>query len=107
MFIQMKRKPTTVGEVLKEEYLIPLKMKQKDLATLSGINPTTLRKIVQGRAKLNLENAMRLAKVFGTTFTFWQNLQLEVDKYELLKDKEMFIRLNAVPTIDCTLIKGN
>lgn len=77
------RKPTTVGEVLQEEFLSPLNLKITDLANILDVHRNTASAIVNNTTKITLEMAFKLAKAFGTTPEFWLNLQNAVDLWEL------------------------
>ncbi len=78
-----QRKPTPVGEILQEEFLVPLNLKIGDLADMLDVHRNTVSAIVNNKSKISLEMAMKLAKVFDTTAEFWLNLQNNVDLWEL------------------------
>ncbi len=78
----LKRKPTTPGEVLREEFLVPLGMTQVQLAARLGIPLQRINTIIAGRRAVTAETALLLAKVFKTTPEFWMNLQTAVDLWE-------------------------
>ena len=77
------RKPTAVGEILQEEFLLPLNLKISDLANILDVHRNTASAIVNNSTKITLEMAFKLAKAFGTTPEFWLNLQNAVDLWEL------------------------
>lgn len=77
------RKPTTVGEILQEEFLSPLELKVSDLAKMLDVHRNTVSAIINNHSRLTLEMAVKLAKVFGTSTEFWLNLQNNVDLWEL------------------------
>jgi antitoxin HigA-1 len=79
---EMKRRPTTPGEVLKEEFLIPLGMTQVELAAKIGVPLQRVNTIIAGRRAVTAETAILLAKVFKTSPEFWMNLQIAVDLWE-------------------------
>lgn len=79
----MQRKPTTVGEILQEEFLEPLQLKVSDLAQILDVHRNTASNIINNSSRLTLEMAFKLAKAFGTTPEFWLNLQNRVDLWEL------------------------
>ena len=80
--IRMKRKPTPPGEILAEEYLVPLEMTQKALADHLGCDVKVINRLVNGRTSLTAEMALRLAAAFQTSADFWLNAQKAVDLYE-------------------------
>ena len=76
----MKRKsnriPTpTVGEILREEFLDPLGITAYRLAKDIKVSTTTILEILNGKRKITVETALRLAKYFGNSERFWLNLQ--------------------------------
>jgi addiction module HigA family antidote len=79
---EIKRRPTTPGEVLKEEFLVPLGMTQVELAARIGVPLQRVNTIIAGRRSVTAETAILLAKVFKTTPEFWMNLQTAVDLWE-------------------------
>ena len=79
-----KRKPVTVGEMLKEEFLEPMRMTSEALAEAMGEQPNTVCDLLNGKA-LTETNALKLALVFGTTTEFWMNIQHAVDNWETSK----------------------
>lgn len=78
----MIRKPTTPGEILREEYLIPLEMSQKQLADHIDQDVKVINRIVNGRSAVTAEVALKLAATFRTTPEFWLNAQKAVDLHE-------------------------
>jgi len=67
------------GEILREEYLLPLKLSATALAKQLHVSPPTVNDIVRQRRAITAEMAVRLAKFFGTTEQFWLNLQAGYD----------------------------
>lgn len=79
---ELKRRPTTPGEILKEEFLIPMGMTQGDLAERMGVSMQRINTIINGRRAVTAETALLLSRVFRTTAEFWMNLQAAVDLYD-------------------------
>lgn len=79
---ELKRKPTTPGEILREEFLVPLGMTQVQLAARLGIPLQRINTIIVGRRAVTAETALLLAKALKTTPEFWMNLQTAVDLWE-------------------------
>lgn len=75
------RMPTTPGEILREEYLVPLGMTQKQLADHLGCDLKVVNRIVNGRSAVTAEMALKLGAALRTTAEFWMNAQLAVDLY--------------------------
>jgi addiction module HigA family antidote len=74
-----RRKPTTPGEILREEFLIPLGMTQRHLADHLGYDVKVVNRIVNGRSSVTAEMALKLAASFRTTPEFWLNAQKAVE----------------------------
>jgi addiction module HigA family antidote len=73
--------PTSVGAMLKEEFLQPLGISQGELAKAMGVGRKTVNELCGGRRGVTAETAFLLAKVLGTTPEFWLNLQLINDMW--------------------------
>ncbi|MDQ6837588.1 MAG: HigA family addiction module antitoxin [Actinomycetota bacterium] len=71
--------PIHPGEILHEEYLIPLGVTQHRVAVAIGVPPRRLNEIVHGNRRISADTALRLARYFGTTEGFWINLQSRYD----------------------------
>ncbi|MDJ0945739.1 MAG: HigA family addiction module antitoxin [Kiloniellales bacterium] len=70
---------THPGEVLKEEFLVPLGMSANKLAQAIGVPANRVTTILHGRRNVTPDTALRLARFFGTTPEFWMNLQASHD----------------------------
>jgi len=75
----MARIRTHPGEVLREEYLVPLGMSAHQLADALGVPANRISDIVRERRAVTADTALRLAKHFGSTPQFWLNLQMAHD----------------------------
>jgi addiction module HigA family antidote len=71
--------PLHPGEVLLEEFLIPLSISQHQLALHMRVAQQKINDIVRGRRGITPDTALRLAQALGTTAEFWFNLQQEYD----------------------------
>ncbi|MBV8206544.1 MAG: HigA family addiction module antidote protein [Acidobacteria bacterium] len=67
------------GEVLREEFLKPLKMKPAQLAKKLCVSAPTVNEIVRERRAVSADMAVRLAWFFNTTEQFWLGLQAAYD----------------------------
>ncbi|MCL4809193.1 MAG: HigA family addiction module antidote protein [Thermoanaerobaculia bacterium] len=76
------RKPTSPGEILREEFLVPLGLTQKALADHLGCDVKVVNRIVNGRCAVTAEMALKLGAAFRTSPDFWMNAQRAVDLYE-------------------------
>ena len=78
------------GEVLSEEFLIPLGISAYKLSKDTGIPQTRISAILKGNRRITAGTALRLSKYFGNTAKFWLGLQDDFDIEEennLLKNK--------------------
>ena len=70
------------GEVLREEFLIPLGLSQYRLAKEIGVTEARISAICSGKRAITADTALRLAAFFGTTSAFWLGLQADYDTEE-------------------------
>lgn len=78
------RIPTHPGEILNEEFLIPMEMTPSALASHIGVPVQRVNEIIKGKRGITSETAWLLSQAFGTTPEFWVNLQTN---YDLAKSK--------------------
>jgi addiction module antidote protein, HigA family len=71
--------PVHPGEVLREEFLVPLKLTPYGLAKRLNIVRTRIERLAREETSVTPDTALRLAKAFGTTPEFWLNLQAAYD----------------------------
>jgi len=74
-----KLQPIHPGEVLREEFIKPMGMSQREFAEKIGVTHTRLNQIVNEKRSVTADTALRLAKALGTTPEFWMNLQARYD----------------------------
>jgi antitoxin HigA-1 len=67
--------PLHVGEVLREEFLVPLNLSPYTIAKALGVPRTRIERLVREETALTADTALRLSRYFGTTAEFWMNLQ--------------------------------
>lgn len=67
------------GEVLKEEFLIPLNISTYKLCKDIDIPQTRISEILKGNRSVTADTALRLSKYFGNTPNFWLGLQNDFD----------------------------
>lgn len=87
---EINRKRTTPGEILNQEYLIPLGITQKKLADHIGVDIKVINRLVNGRTSVSPELALKLAASFNTTPQFWLNAQLAIDLEKAKKQGKKF-----------------
>ena len=71
----MIRCSTHPGNIIKEDYLLPLSITIKDLAATLGVSRITLSKSMNEGGTITPDMALRLSRAFDTTPDFWLNLQ--------------------------------
>lgn len=81
-----KYQPIHPGEVLLEEFLVPLELSQNRLANEIGVSPRRVNEIVLRKRRITADTALRLAKYFGSNPQFWMGLQTDYD-LDLAEDK--------------------
>jgi addiction module HigA family antidote len=87
-----KMRPIHPGEVLREEFLLPLGMNAHALAMELKVPAPRINDIVRERRAVTPDTALRLARYFGTTPDFWLALQ---SAYELkVAERELGARIN-------------
>ena len=74
--------PIHPGEVLFEEFLVPMEITQYRLAKSISVPQRRIGEIVQGKRSITADTALRLGKFFNMEAQFWLNLQ---SRYDLLK----------------------
>ncbi|GIK56916.1 MAG: transcriptional regulator [Chloroflexota bacterium] len=71
--------PLHPGEVLLEEFLLPMEISQNKLALAIRVPARRINEIIHGRRRITADTALRLARFFGTSAQFWLGLQLDYD----------------------------
>jgi len=96
-----RMRPIHPGEVLREEFLVPLGMNAHALALELKVPAPRIYDIVRERRAVSPDTALRLARYFGTTPQFWMNLQSSYDLKSVEKKagekiaREVHLRLAA------------
>ena len=79
--IPSDREPTHPGEMLLQEFLAPLGMTQRELASAIRLPYQRVNEVVRGTRGVTPSTALRLSRFLGTSPGFWMNLQLRWDLY--------------------------
>lgn len=82
-----KMKPIHPGEVLLEDFLLPLGISQNLLARETGMSPRRVNEIALGKRAITGDTAIRLGIYFGVEPEFWMNLQ---SRYDLESAQDAF-----------------
>jgi addiction module HigA family antidote len=76
------------GEVLREEFMIPLEITAYRLSKDLGIPQTRISEILKGRRRVSADTALRLSKYFGNSAKFWLGIQDDYDLEEELTSRK-------------------
>jgi len=97
---KMTRRPTHPGNILKEDYLLPLSATIKDMAETLGVSRKTLSKIINERGSVTPDMALRLSRAFVTTPAFWLNLQKNYDLWQAETHSKEWKKVKPIPQQD-------
>jgi addiction module HigA family antidote len=89
--------PITPGEILLEEFLIPLGISQYRLAKTIGVPPRRINEIVHGKRRITPETGLRMSRALGMSDRYWLNIQLDYD-IEVEKDQHT-AELDAITSL--------
>jgi addiction module HigA family antidote len=91
MSVAKKLRNIHPGEVLQEEFLIPLQITAYRLSKDTGIPQTRISEIVKGNRRITADTALRLSRYFGTSAKFWLGLQddYDLEEGETFKEDEL------------------
>jgi addiction module HigA family antidote len=81
-----KLPPVHPGEVLREEFLLPMKLSAYSVAKACGVPRTRIERLIGEETPVTADTALRLAKALNTTPAFWMNMQARYD-LEVAEDK--------------------
>jgi len=76
------------GEVLREEFMMPLEITAYRLSKDLGIPQTRISEILKGRRRVSADTALRLSRYFGNSAKFWLGLQDDYDLEEELNSRK-------------------
>jgi antitoxin HigA-1 len=97
MTIKNGMRPIHPGEILKEDYLVPLNISIRSVASAIGISARRLNDIVLQRRGMTADTALRLARYFGGDASSWLNLQTAYDLRITEIDRGAVIRRKVTP----------
>jgi addiction module HigA family antidote len=81
-----KMVPVHPGEILLQDFLLPMGISQYRLAKDTSVPPRRINEIVKGKRAISADTALRLSRFFGVSERFWLNLQTHYD-VEVEKDR--------------------
>lgn len=94
-----KRKPATVGEILVEEFMQPLKLTQSALAEAMSVPRKHVNELCNDRRSVTAPTALILARVFGNSPDFWLNVQRRTDLWEAMNSPKQRDRIERARPI--------
>jgi len=92
-----KMRPIHPGEILREDFLIPLEMSAHALSQAIRVPATRVNDIVNGRRGVTADTALRLARYFGNSAEFWLNVQAAYDLRRAERDVAPKIEKEILP----------
>jgi addiction module HigA family antidote len=81
-----KLAPVHPGEVLREDFLVPMKLTSYAVARACGVPRTRIERLAREETAVTADTALRLARYFATTPAFWMGMQAQYD-LECAEDK--------------------
>ena len=74
-----KLPPVHPGEILREEFLVPMQLTAYAVAQACGVPRTRIERLAREETPVTADTALRLARYFGTSAEFWMNMQARYD----------------------------
>jgi antitoxin HigA-1 len=100
--LSTKRKLVSVGGMMTEEFLTPMKLTQGALAEAMGVERKLVNEICNDRRSVTADTALMLARVFGNSPNFWLNVQRRMELWEALhtpKRRQRIEQARALQTV--------
>lgn len=94
-----KRQPVSVGEMITEEFLVPMGLTQAQLAAAMGVSRKTVNELCTNRRGVTADTALMLATVFGNTAEYWLNLQQRNELWKALNTPKRRARIEKARRI--------
>ncbi|MEE9339359.1 MAG: HigA family addiction module antitoxin [Methylococcaceae bacterium] len=88
MKIPTNREPTHPGEMLREEFLIPMNITQRELADAIHVPYQRINELINKKRGVTPSTALRLSKFFGVSPDFWLNLQMRSELFKARMQEE-------------------
>jgi len=80
-FVPTNRPPTHPGELVRDEFIEPMGLKQRDVAEALHISEVGLNLLLNGKKRLTAQMALRLERAFGVSAETWLNMQTACDLF--------------------------
>lgn len=95
-----KRKPDSVGTILRKEFIEPYGLTQEQLAEAMGVTRTLVNELVNDRRGITIDTAIMLSKVFKNSPQFWLNIYLDTQLWDAFHNPKKKARFKRVVSID-------
>jgi antitoxin HigA-1 len=93
-----KRKPFTPGEILTEEFMLPLNL--TPLGERIGVPVQRITEIINNQRPITVDLAIRLSRLFGTSVEYWSNMQLKIDLWHIMNDKNKYHEYQLIKQLE-------
>jgi len=97
MATHTKLTPVHPGEVLLEEFLIPMELSQSSVARSIGVSPRRINEIVHGTRRMTADTAVSLSLFFGNSAAFWMGLQMDYELDSVLDSEGDALAQEVIP----------
>ena len=88
------------GEILREDFLIPMGISSYRLAKDTGMPATRISQIIKGNRRITADTALRLSRYFGNSADFWLGIQDEYDlRREGIRLEEELVKIPKATTV--------
>ncbi|NOX72213.1 MAG: HigA family addiction module antidote protein [Alphaproteobacteria bacterium] len=98
--------PIHPGEMLREEFMVPLGLTSGKLAKALGVPRTRIERLVREETGMTTDTAARLGKYFQTTAQIWLNFQTSYELDCLHADKKRLAMLDAIVPLERPDLEG-
>jgi addiction module HigA family antidote len=99
--------PITPGEILREDFMVPMNISINQLSRDLSVPPNRISEIVNGKRSITADTALRLQRYFGVEAQFWLNLQSEYDLRMMKRKIWPDIEKRIIPVQTSGAITGN
>jgi len=95
-----KRKPDSIGTILREEFLEPYNLTQESLANAMGVTRVMVNELINDKRGITVDTAVMLSKVFDTSPQFWLNIYMDNQLWEALHNPQKKVKFKKVVSIN-------
>lgn len=96
------------GEILLEEFLLPLNISQNKLARDIIVPPRRINEIVLGKRSITVDTDLRFSKALGTSEGFWLSLQAEYDIEEKKSEiSSQLLHITLLVNVKCNISRSH